>query len=88
MKGYSGEEHLNVGTGIELTIRQLAELIARVASYEGGFSFDSSKPDGSPRKVMQVERLAGLGWRAPTSLEDGFRKAYDWYVANLDHVRR
>jgi len=82
MKRYSAEPHLNVGTGADITIRELAELAAKVAGWKGEFTYDRSKPDGMPRKVMDVSKLAGLGWRAKTPLEDGFRKAYDWYVAN------
>jgi GDP-L-fucose synthase len=87
MQRYSADEHINVGTGIELSIRQLAELIADVAGYAGRFVFDPSKPDGTPRKVMQVDRLTALGWVAPTGLEDGFRRAYRWYVDNLATAR-
>jgi GDP-L-fucose synthase len=83
MKHYSDAPHLNVGTGTDITIRELAELIARVAGYRGEFVFDRSKPDGMPRKVMDVGRLAALGWNAKTPLEEGFRRAYDWYVANV-----
>jgi GDP-L-fucose synthase len=71
MKNYSGEQHLNVGTGEDLTIRELAELIARIAGYDGRFVYDQSKPDGTPRKVMDVSRLADLGWRARTPLKKG-----------------
>src|SRR4030095_11714590 len=83
LKHYSGAEHLNVGTGEDLTIRELAELIARVAGYTGSFVYDNSKPDETPRKVMDVSRLAALGWHAATPLEDGFRHAYRWYVENV-----
>jgi GDP-L-fucose synthase len=83
MKHYSEAEHLNVGTGQDITIRELAELVARVAGYTGSFVYDSSKPDGTPRKVMDVSRLSALGWRAPTPLEEGFRHAYRWYVENV-----
>jgi GDP-L-fucose synthase len=82
MKRYSAEPHLNVGTGADITIRELAELAAKVAGWKGEFIYDRSKPDGMPRKVMDVSKLAALGWRAKTPFEDGFRKAYDWYVAN------
>jgi GDP-L-fucose synthase len=82
MKHYSGESHLNLGTGKEHTIRQLAEAIAKAASWEGQFVQDTSKPDGMPRKVMDVSRLAALGWEAKTSFEDGIKNAYDWYVEN------
>ncbi|PWC88061.1 GDP-L-fucose synthase [Azospirillum sp. TSH100] len=80
---YSGEEHVNVGTGIETSIRGLAELIAEVAGWSGHFRFDSSKPDGSPRKLMDNSRIAAMGWTAPTNLRDGFAQAYRWYVDNL-----
>jgi GDP-L-fucose synthase len=83
MKHYSDAPHLNIGTGADITIRQLAELIAKVADYRGGFVYDHSKPDGMPRKVMDVSKLAALGWRAPTPLEEGFREAYGWYVENV-----
>src|SRR6202040_1305462 len=66
MKHYSDEPHLNVGTGEDITIRELAESIARIAGYEGTFVFDRSKPDGTPRKVMDVGRLTALGWKATT----------------------
>jgi GDP-L-fucose synthase len=82
MKHYSGESHLNLGTGREHTIRQLAEAIAKAAGWQGSFVYDTSKPDGMPRKVMDVSRLAALGWTAQTRFEDGIRTAYDWYVAN------
>jgi GDP-L-fucose synthase len=83
MKRYSGEGFLNVGTGEEITIRELAELVGRVAGWEGEFVHDRSKPDGTPRKVMDVAKLRALGWTARTPLEDGFRKAYAWYVENV-----
>jgi GDP-L-fucose synthase len=82
MKRYSDEQHLNVGTGADISIRELAELVAKVAGWQGAFVFDRSKPDGMPRKVMDVSRLAALGWKAKTPVEEGFRTAYDWYVAN------
>jgi len=83
MKRYSGEQHLNVGTGREVTIRELAEMTAEVAGWRGEFAYDRTKPDGMPRKVMDVSRLAGLGWTAPTPLAMALRIAYEWYVANV-----
>jgi GDP-L-fucose synthase len=80
MKHHSGETHINVGTGIDISIRELAELIARVAAWQGEFVYDGSKPDGMPRKVMDVSRLRSLGWTAATPLDEGFRSAYRWYV--------
>ena len=82
MTHYSGESHLNLGTGQEHTIRQLAEAIAKAAGWSGAFVQDTSKPDGMPRKVMDVSRLAALGWTAKTPFEDGIKAAYDWYVAH------
>ena len=82
LKRYSGHDHVNVGTGTDLTIRELAETIARVVGYRGGFAYDSSKPDGTPRKLLDVSRLAALGWRASTSLEAGLKQSYDWFTAN------
>jgi len=79
---YSSEEHINVGTGTDLTIAALAETIARVVGYQGRFVYDRSKPDGTPQKLVDVERLAALGWRASTPLEAGLAATYRWYVAN------
>jgi GDP-L-fucose synthase len=82
MEHYSDESHINVGTGEDITIRELAETVARVASWSGSFEYDSTKPDGMPRKVMDVSRLKALGWSAKTELEQGLRLAYQWYVDN------
>jgi len=83
MKRYSAESHINVGTGTDIGIRELAELVAKVAGWRGGFVYDPTKPDGMPRKVMDVSRLKALGWTARTPLERGFRTAYQWYVAKV-----
>ena len=80
MKHYAGESHLNVGTGEEITILDLAKLIARIVGYQGSFVLDTEKPDGTPRKVMDVGRLTALGWCATTPLEEGFRAAYQAYL--------
>jgi GDP-L-fucose synthase len=82
MRQYSGAEHVNVGTGSDVTIRELAELVRKVVGFEGGFRFDSSKPDGTPRKLLDVSKLAQLGWAARTPLEEGLRLSYRWF---LDH---
>ncbi|MDE2182508.1 MAG: GDP-L-fucose synthase [Alphaproteobacteria bacterium] len=81
MKHYSGESHLNLGTGIDMTIHELAEAIGRAAGWSGRFVYDRSKPDGMPRKVMDVSRLTALGWRARTPFEEGIKAAYNWYAA-------
>ena len=79
--------HINVGTGQDCTIRELAQTIARVTEFQGRLTFDSSKPDGTPRKLMDVSRLAKLGWTASIDLESGLRDAYRWFVEHIDDVR-
>ncbi|MEA2783183.1 MAG: GDP-L-fucose synthase [Rhodospirillaceae bacterium] len=83
---YNGYDHVNIGVGQDLTIRQLAETIAGVVGYHGGFVYDRSKPDGTPQKLLDVGRLTALGWQATTSLEDGLRQSYDWYLAHRRHA--
>jgi GDP-L-fucose synthase len=80
--------HINVGTGVDCTIRELAETVARVTGFKGQLVLDSTKPDGTPRKLMDVSRLAALGWRASISLEDGLRDAYVWFSANQSDARQ
>ncbi len=72
--------HINVGTGTDVTIRELAETVARVTGFEGELLFDTSKPDGAPRKLMDVSRLARLGWRAGIGLEQGIAETYQWFL--------
>ena len=74
--------HINVGTGVDCTIRELAETIAKITGFTGKLVFDSSKPDGTPRKLLDVSRLNSLGWQASISLEEGLKNAYEWYVTN------
>jgi GDP-L-fucose synthase len=88
MQTYESEQILNVGCGADVTIRELAELIARVVGFAGHLTFDTSKPDGAPRKLLDVSRLASLGWSPRISLADGVRSTYDWFVANESRVRR
>lgn len=83
IKNYSEEVALNVGTGYDMTILDLAERIARVVGWNGSFTFDRSKPDGMPRKVMDVSRLTNLGWTARTDFDTGIREAYQWYVHSI-----
>ncbi len=83
MKNYSDEIFLNVGTGRDMTILELAQSIARVVGWSGTFTFDTSKPDGTPRKVMDVTRLRDLGWSASTDFETGLKQAYNWYNSNV-----
>ncbi len=79
--------HINVGTGEDCTIRELAETIARVTGFAGKLVFDADKPDGTPRKLMDVSRLKTLGWQASIDLEKGLRETYAWFVANQDRFR-
>ena len=83
MRHYSGEAHLNVGTGEDVTIREVADAISKVVGYDGGYRFDSSKPDGTPRRLLDVSRLTALGWSARTSLSEGLGKTYEWYLSNV-----
>jgi GDP-L-fucose synthase len=80
--------HINVGTGEDCTIRQLAEALARVIGYEGQLEFDATKPDGTPRKLMDVSRLRAMGWRPEIGLEDGLRQTYGWFLENHATLRR
>ncbi|WP_111640769.1 GDP-L-fucose synthase [Marinimicrobium alkaliphilum] len=80
--------HINVGTGVDCTIRELTETVARVVGYEGTIEWDASKPDGAPRKLMDVSRLAALGWKASITLEEGLKDAYAWFLGHQDRFRR
>lgn len=80
MNEYSGEEHVNVGTGTDVSIKELAQLISKVIGYNGKLVFDTSKPDGTPKKLLNVSKINSLGWKAATELEDGIRKTYEWYL--------
>lgn len=79
--------HINVGTGVDCTIRELVETVAKVVGYQGRIEFDSSKPDGAPRKLMDVSRLKQLGWQAQVSLEQGLQQTYQWFLQNQHNFR-
>ncbi|MHA7871069.1 MAG: GDP-L-fucose synthase [Hyphococcus sp.] len=83
MKHYAGYDFVNIGVGQDLTIEQLARLVMRTVGLDGELHKDVSKPDGTPRKLMSAEKLFSMGWRPSTSLEEGLRLAYDWYVENV-----
>jgi len=80
--------HINVGSGTEVTIRELAETIAEVTQFKGRISFDTSKPDGTPRKLMDVSRLKRMGWTASTTLNKGLQETYDWCLAQDESALR
>lgn len=79
--------HINVGTGVDCTIRELVETVAKVVGFDGEIEFDTTKPDGTPRKLMDVSRLKSLGWEAKTSLEDGLTMTYQWFLENQENYR-
>lgn len=82
METYEGNDFFNIGTGKELTIKELAELIKETVGYEGKIIWDSSKPDGTPRKLLDVSRLEKAGWKYKVELKDGVKMAYDWFLEN------
>jgi len=82
------ESHVNVGTGVDVTIRELAETLQRVIGYRGRLSFDASKPDGTPRKVLNVDRLAALGFRAEIEFEQGLTESYQWFLNHQHDARQ
>ncbi len=87
MQAYDGESHVNVGTGTDVTVADLARLVAQTVGFEGDIVFDRDKPDGTPRKLLDVSKLTALGWRATTTLEDGLRKSYRWFRENHENLR-
>jgi GDP-L-fucose synthase len=87
MAHYESEEHINVGTGVDLSIRELADAV-RAAVYPGAvLAFDASKPDGMPRKLLDVSRLHALGWHHRVDLREGIASTYEWFLQNQDHLR-
>jgi GDP-L-fucose synthase len=85
MKHYEGSEFLNIGMGEDISIRELADLVKEIIGFEGQVLYDPSKPDGTPRKLLDVSRLQSLGWKAKTSLREGIEKTYQWYVDKLSN---
>ena len=88
MNNYSGDETVNLGTGKELTIKELTELVAKVIGYTGEIRWDASKPDGTPRKLLDVSKLEGLGWHYKTELEEGIRLSYQDFLTNPMRAER
>jgi GDP-L-fucose synthase len=83
MQNYDESEHINVGTGEDVTIKELAETISDIIGFSGGFNWDTSKPNGTPRKVLNVDKIKSLGWEPVTNLRDGILKTYQWYLQNV-----
>lgn len=88
MLNYSGEETVNAGTGKELTIRELTEMVARTVGYEGEIEWDTSKPNGTPRKLLDVSKAAAMGWTYTTELEEGLRLTYEDFLSNPMRAER
>jgi GDP-L-fucose synthase len=88
MNTYSSEDIVNVGTGTDVTIAELADLVRRVTGFRGDISFDRTKPDGTPRKLLDVSRLTALGWRASVPLDRGLESTFKWYLENAETARR
>ena len=82
MENYEGEQHVNIGTGEEVSIRELAETIKKVVGFEGELVFNTDMPDGTPRKLTTVDKLHGLGWKHKVSLNEGIKLAYNWFLEN------
>ncbi len=78
----------NVGTGKDMTIKSLAELIQKITGHKGGINWDSDKPDGTPRKLMDVSKMTVAGWQAKIELEDGIKETYAWFLKNIDQYKK
>jgi GDP-L-fucose synthase len=82
LRHYSGNETVNIGTGKEVSIGELAQTVKRVVGFEGEIEYDTSKPDGTPRKLLDVSKLTSLGWTYKTELEEGIRRAYEDFLSH------
>lgn len=87
LENYEGEQHVNIGTGKEVTIAGLADIVKKTVGYEGEIVWNKDMPDGTPRKLTDVSKLHGLGWTHKVELEDGVRLAYEWFKDNVDQAR-
>ncbi|MBT2533313.1 GDP-L-fucose synthase [Arthrobacter sp. ISL-48] len=87
LENYDGPEQVNVGTGTDLTIKELASLVADAVGYDGQITWDTTRPDGTPQKLLDVAKLANSGWTASINLSDGIKSTVEWYRANVDHIR-
>src|SRR5215471_4173627 len=87
LRHYSGESHINIGAGYDVTIAEFAEHIKRCVGFEGRIAYDRSRPDGTPRKLLDSRRIQAVGWSATTPLEEGLRRYYDWFLSNQGKLR-
>lgn len=88
LESYNDNRIINVGAGKDIAIKDLAELIQKIIGYQGEIKWDSSKPDGTPKKLLDVERINNLGWKANTSLESGISQSYQWFINNTEFIRK
>ena len=88
MNTYNGKEILNIGTGIDLSIAELAETIKKVVGFKGKTTWDTSKPDGTPRKLLDISKIKNLGWESKTELTEGIQITYEWFLKNIDNIRK
>jgi len=84
LDSYDEPGPINVGTGQDVSIRELAELVQQVVGYDGALTWDTSKPDGTPRKLLDTSKINALGWKPTISLEDGLRSTYAWFLQHVD----
>ncbi|MBV9523781.1 MAG: GDP-L-fucose synthase, partial [Alphaproteobacteria bacterium] len=87
LRHYSGESHVNVGAGDDVTIAEFAERVKHCVGFAGRIVYDRSRPDGTPRKLLDSSRIHALGWSAKISLQEGLRLYYDWFLANQGQLR-
>lgn len=87
LENYSGEQHVNIGTGKEVTIKQLAETVKRTVGFDGDIIWNKDMPDGTPRKLTNVDKLHGLGWHHKVDLDEGVKLAYDWFADNVQEAK-
>ena len=88
MKNYNDPEVINIGPNREVSIKELSELVAKEVGYTGKIVWDTSKPNGTPRRALDTNKMDSLGWKAKTSLEDGLQETYSWFVDNFDTIRK
>lgn len=87
LENYDGAEQVNVGTGTDVTIKELASIVAETVGYDGKMMWDTSKPDGTPQKLLDVSKLSEAGWTASTTLRDGIISTVEWYRSNIGNIR-
>jgi GDP-L-fucose synthase len=87
IENYDNDVAVNLGVGEDIAIKDLAELIKEVVGFEGDIQWDSSKPDGTPRKLLDISRITSLGWKSQVSLADGIRSTYQWFLENSSNER-